>query len=357
MDLQVLQENLSKALSTCLRFTSSKVQLPVLANILLRTNKNKLLLSATNLETSVSVQVGAKVIKEGSLTIPARVITELVNNLGPGQVNLSSDKENLKIKTQNFESVISGMSSSEFPNVPSETGAQSFRISSKNLLDALSITLFAVSVDETRPVLTGVLILIDKETLTLVATDGFRLSQKKITIDKSKEEIKLILPKGVLSELARLSDNEFVNFSYKRSDNQVVLGLSDSDFERIIPKETKIKVKVDKDELLRSIKLAGVFARDSANVVKLTTSENSLEVLAESSLSGSQKTSIDAKIENGVSGAFTIAFNYRFVEDFLNTAKGESISLEFSDPNSPALFLDDKDTNYLHIIMPVKLQS
>ena len=369
MDLQVLQENLSKALSTCLRFTSSKVQLPVLANILLRTNKNKLLLSATNLETSVSVQVGAKVIKEGSLTIPARVITELVNNLGPGQVNLSSDKENLKIKTQNFESVISGMSSSEFPNVPSETGAQSFRISSKNLLDALSITLFAVSVDETRPVLTGVLILIDKETLTLVATDGFRLSQKKITIDKSKEEIKLILPKGVLSELARLSDNEFVNFSYKRSDNQVVLGLSDSvlssrviegefpDFERIIPKETKIKVKVDKDELLRSIKLAGVFARDSANVVKLTTSENSLEVLAESSLSGSQKTSIDAKIENGVSGAFTIAFNYRFVEDFLNTVKGESISLEFSDPNSPALFLDDKDTNYLHIIMPVKLQS
>ena len=114
---------------------------------------------------------------------------------------------------------------------------------------------------------------------------------------------------------------------------------------------------MDRNDLLRSIKLAGVFARDSANVVKFIISKNTLEIAAESNQSGKQKNMVDAKVDNDLSDLFTIAFNYRFVEDFLNAVKGENISLEFSDPNAPALFLDEKDSNFLHIIMPVKLQG
>jgi DNA polymerase III subunit beta len=368
MKIQVLQENLSKALSICSRFTSSKMQLPVLANVLLKTNKNKLLLSATNLETSIAINIGAKVLREGDITVPARVMTEVVSNLDSGQINLESEKEILKIKTSNFESVVTGLNSSDFPSIPIETGVDSLNIFSSDLLNALVSVLFAVSSDETRPVLTGVLVIVGKEFLTLVATDGFRLSQKKIKIQGVKDEKKFILPKNVLVELSRVVESEYINFSYKKTDNQLVLGLGDlvlssriiegafPDFERIIPKESKIKIRLDRDDLLRSIKLAGVFARDSANVVKLIVSENSFEVSAESSQSGSQKNYLDAKIENDLPDLFTIAFNYRFVEDFLNSVKGEGISMEFSDPNSPALFLDEKDLNYLHIIMPVKLQ-
>ena len=330
MKTQVLQENLSKALSICTRFTSSRIQIPVLANILFKTNKNKLSLLATNLETSIAISIGAKVTKEGDITIPARVINEIVSNLNPGQIDLETEKDILKVKTSNFQSVITGLNSSDFPNIPSETGVDSFKIESKDLLDALFSVLFAVSSDETRPVLTGVLVIFTKEFLTFVATDGFRLSQKKIKNQNIKEERKLILPKSVLVELSRVVESENVTFSYKKSDNQLILGLDDMvlssriiegefpDFERIIPKETKIKVSLDKDDLLKSVKLAGVFARDSANVVKLTVSKNNLEVSAESSQSGSQKNQLDAKIDRDFSDSFTIAFNYRFLEDFLN---------------------------------------
>jgi len=369
MELQVLQESLSKALTICSRFTSSKIQLPVLANVLLKTQNNKLFLSATNLETSVAIKIGAKVLSEGDITVPARIITEVVSNLDPGQISFNVKKEIINIKTSSFESSITGLNSSDFPRVPIETGADSFKIPSDDFLKALSSILFAVSQDETRPVLTGVLIIIDKGNLTLVATDGFRLSQKKIGIQTIKEDKRFIIPKSVLVELSKIAASEDIVFSYRKTDNQLVLGLEDltlssriiegdfPDFERIIPKETKIRIHLDKGGFLRAVKLAGVFARDSANVVKISVSKGLLEIVAESSQSGRQKNQLEAKIEGDLKDSFTIAFNYRFVEDFLNAVKGEDIRLELSDANAPALFLDEKDSNFIHIIMPVRLQA
>lgn len=369
MKVQILQENLSKAVSTCSRFTSSKVQLPILANVCLKTDKNKLLLSATNLEISISINIGAKVLKEGEITVPARILNEIVANLEPGQIDLEADKEILKIKTTSFESSVSGINSSDFPDIPKSAGIDSFKIISREVVDALSSVLFAVSVDETRPVLTGVLMIVNKNYLTMVSTDGFRLSQKKLKIQGIKEEKRYILPKGVLSELPRIIESGNVGFSYKKNDNLLVLDLDSTilssriiegdfpDFERIIPKDTKIKIHLDRNEFLRSVKLAGVFAKDSANVIKLIVSKNSLEVAAESNQSGSQKKTVDSKIESNYSESFTIAFNYRFIEDFLNAARGDNVRMEFSDPNAPALFLDEKDSDFIHIIMPVRLQS
>ncbi|KKQ97975.1 MAG: polymerase III subunit beta protein [Candidatus Woesebacteria bacterium GW2011_GWB1_39_12] len=371
MKIQVLQENLSKAVSICSRFASSRIQLPVLANILLKTTKSKFTLSATNLEMSVSISIGAKIEKEGQITVPARVLNDLILNLNTGTVNLEVEKESLRITNLSFESTISGMNASDFPSLPEEVGVDVLKISSNEILDALSCTLFAVSSDETRPVLTGTLIIIKESNLTLVATDGFRLSQKKINISKVKEEKKMILPKNALAELSRLVSGEDVQFSFKKSEKQVVFGFDDiilgsriiegefPDFERIIPKETKIKVVLDKEEFLRGVKLASVFARDAANVVKLVIDKDFIKISAEGG-QGSQTTKIEAKVDgNGKTDneEFIIAFNYRFLEDFLNAVKGDDIQLEFSDPNAPALFLDPKDANFLHIIMPVRLQS
>lgn len=369
MKIQVLQENLSKALSICNRFTSSRVQLPVLSNILLKTNKNKLLLSATNLETSISINIGAKVNKEGNITVPSRAINEIISNLDPGQIDLQVVKEILKIRASDFKSDITGLNSSDFPKVPSEIGVKSIEIDSNDFLDALSSVLYAVSSDETRPVLTGVLVIFENGLLTLVATDGFRLSQKKIKSKDIKDEMRLILPKSVLSEISRIVDSESFKISYKKSDNQLVFGLGDyvlssrviegefPDFKRIIPKESKIKIFLDREDLLKAVKLAGVFARDSANVVKFKILKDSLEVSAESSQLGNQKKKVDAKIEGEFSDSFVIAFNYRFIEDFLSSAKGENIRVEVSESNAPALFLDEKDKDFLHIIMPVRLQT
>jgi DNA polymerase-3 subunit beta len=371
MKVQILQEELSKVLINSSRFSANKVQLPVLANILLSAKQNKLSISATNLEISIVTSIGAKVIEEGDITVPARVLTEIISNIKPGQIVLSSEKERIKVEATGFSSKISGMNSSDFPEIPGEVGAKSIKIPSDHLKSALSKILFSVSNDETRPALTGVLTIFGSKTF-FVATDGFRLSQKEIKIetkkDKSDNEEKIIIPKAVLGELPRMLTGDGVDFSFSKKDNQVVFGFANTilssrviegefpDFKKIIPKDTKIKVNLDKEEFLRGVKLSSVFARDSANVVKLAVNNSFIEISAESSQSGSQKTKVDAKVD-GLSTKFVIAFNYRFLEDFFGSVEADDVTIEFSEPSAPALFLDPKDSNFLHIIMPVRLQD
>lgn len=376
MKLQVLQENLSKALSITSRFVNSRAQLPVLANVLMSAKKNKLTISSTNLEISISMGIGAKIEETGEITVPAKAITDLVVNLTPGTVELDVQKEKLRIKTPSFNSTLTGMNSSDFPSIPQSISGSVLRLPKEEVLDALSCVLFAASTDETRPVLTGVLLIFKGKELYLVATDGFRLSQKKVllkTIKSSSKEQRIILPKNALSELSRLSnDEETINLSYKKGDSQVIFEVGNiiltsrtiegeyPDFNKIIPKESNLKVNVDREEFLRAVKLASVFARDSANVVKMVVKKNEIELLAESSQAGSQETTVDAKVQGNVSGKngrLTIAFNYRFLEDFLNAVKGEDVQIELIDANSPGVFTDPKNSDFLHLIMPVRMQD
>lgn len=369
MKVKVLQEDINKALSICSRFSSTRVQLPVLANILIETQKNKLRIASTNLEVSVSQKIAAKIEEEGSITVPARLVNELISNLKPGQMNLVAQKETLEIKTPDFESTLSGMNTSDFPSVPQNVGAESLKFPHESFQSSLSKILYSVSSDETRPTLTGVLFIIKNSETIMVSTDGFRLSQKKMKLKGFGEEKRVIVPKGILSELIRIIGGEELEFSFKKTDNQVIFGVENvvmssriiegdfPDFEKIIPQKTSLKVNADKEDLLRNIKLASVFARDSANVVRLELDKNSLEIRAESQQFGNQKGRVDVKLDGMTDKKFTIAFNYRFLEEFLNSVESDDVQIEFSDPNDPALFLDPKDSDYLHIIMPVKIQE
>jgi len=370
MKLETLQEDLVKALAVCSRFTSTRMQLPVLANILLETSKNKLNISATNLQMSVMLSIGAKIEKEGSLTIPARVITEIISNISKGQVLLESEKENLIIKNSDFESKISGMNSSDFPSIPSGLGSDNISFSLADMALINSRVLFAASSEETRPVLTGVLTIIKQTEVVLVATDGFRLSRLKLIKETGvDDEKRIIIPKNTFSESSRVSNEEKLNFSYKKTDNMVLFGYEAAllssrviegefpDFERIIPKGGGIKIDVDKEDFLRNIKLASVFAKDSANVVKLEIDKNSITVLSESQQYGKQKSKLDAKIEGEVPDKFIIAFNFRFLEDFVNSVGGQTIKMEMAGASDPVLFLDPEVRDFLHIIMPIKLQE
>ncbi|MFH1863875.1 MAG: DNA polymerase III subunit beta [bacterium] len=376
MKLQVIQENLNKALSFASRFASPKAQLPVLGNILLSAKKTKLLVAATNLEVSISVSLGAQIASEGDLTVPARTIVDLVSNLPPSTVNLETDKERLEISCPGFSSKISGINALDFPSIPSTVGKTgNVVLPKKEFLESLSQVSFSTSSDETRPILTGVLFIFGKGYLQMVATDGFRLSQKKIKLDFSSIVKKLVLPKTALLELSRIGeDQNSFDFSFNEKENQVLFGFDgivlssrvlEGDFppyEKIIPKSSSIKIRADREDLLRAVKLAAVFARDSANVIKISLGKDSLQVSAESSNSGSQKTKVEAAFETAGGAAhilkdFEIAFNYRFLEDFLKAVRGEEVNMDFSSPNAPGVFTDPKDPDYLHLIMPVKIQG
>jgi DNA polymerase-3 subunit beta len=373
MKFQILQENLGKAVAITSRFASTRAQLPILGNILLTTKKSKVYFSSTNLEISASVQSGAKIEEEGEISIPAKVISELVANLPHETITLSAEKEQLKVSASGFSSTVLGMNSSDFPKVPNSIDKEkAMSFSQEELAKALSQVLFATSTDETRPVLTGVLFQFKKKTLSLVATDGFRLSRKNLSVKTEEIHDDIVIPKTVLGELSRTeSDDENILLGIQEKEKQVVFGMGDTilssrllegeypDFEKIIPKELPIKVLVDKEEFMRAVKLASIFARESANIVKIKVLKDSIKVSAESGSAGSQETEVDVKTEGvGVSKKeFEIAFNYRFLEDFIHSVPGEEIKMEFSGVSTAAVFTDSTDESYLHLIMPVKIQS
>ena len=374
MKLAILQENLEKSIALASRFTSSRTQLPILGNILLRASKTKLLIASTNLEISVSDAIGAKVEEEGEIAVPSKTFSELVSNLPKETVNLKSEKEQLNISTSSFSSTVLGMNTSDFPKIPASVNKEkSISLPKTIFSNALSKVLFAVSSDKTRPILTGVLFTFNKEGLTLVATDGFRLSLVKTNQLMNKStNYQFVVPRTILFEIGRVSEDEIL-LEFREKDKQVVFGVGDTvfssrllegtfpDWEKIIPKTSSYKVTVDKEDLLRAVKLASIFARDNANIVKLIIDKEQVIIKAESSAAGRQETKIEVKTEGFdpelAEGPFEIAFNYKFFEDFINSVSGEEIVMQFSETDKPGVFLDPSSPDYLHLIMPVKIQG
>jgi DNA polymerase-3 subunit beta len=369
MKLQVLQEELVKNINIAQRFTSGRAQLPVLGNVMLEASGNKLYISATNLENSIYTSIGAKVEKDGEITVPVKILYDLISNLDSGNVELSSEKEVLEVLSGNFSSKITGVNTSDFPSIPKRIDKESLNLPFNLFKDSLNKILFSVSNDETRPILTGVLMLFKKNAVVFVSTDGFRLSKKMLGGKGVASESKLIVPKGILTEIARLeTENEDILISTK--DGQVVFKVGSMilssrviegdfpDYEKIIPKSSDIKINIDKQDFLRGIKLASVFARDSANIVKLVIENDGVVLNAESQAHGNQKNKVDAKVESSVKSAplLEIAYNFRFIEEFLQIVTSD-VEITFTNSNSPGVFNDLSDSDLLHLIMPVRLQS
>lgn len=369
MKTKILQENFNKALNLASHFVSSRAQLPILSNIVIRAEKNKLKLLATNLEISISTSIGAKTDEEGEIAIPAKTISDLVANLPKGQMSLSSQAEQLKIESENFDTTLVGMNASDFPSIPQEITEPEVIISRVDFVKALGQVLFATSTDETRPIITGALFIFDKQKFSIVGTDGFRLSKKDLDIKQTIDNKKIILPRNSLTELIRVAgESEEIAIKTLPNENQVVFSTGSGSFEsivssriiegefppyeKIIPTSSRVSINCDRLELLRAIKASIVIARDSAYVGKLKVEDNRLTISTESSHSGSQKTSIDAKVEGG---EVEILYNLHFMEEFLNNSSGNDVLVKLTDSTSPGAFHDATDLNFLHLIMPVKL--
>ena len=373
MKLQILQENLNHGLSTAFRTISTKAQLPVLANVLLRTDKNGLQISATNLETGINIKLGAKVEEEGEITIPAKILTEVIASLAAGKIDLESKENSLNISTNGYEASFNGIPATEFPKLPTYSLENLFSFPSDKLLESINQVAFAAATDEGRPVLTGVLVKIEGKTLSLIATDGYRLSLKTIEIETAvKEKISLLLPAKSLMETARiLAENKegkekTIKMGFTKEQNQVVFVFPELDlfsrviegdfpaYEKIIPQNFSTRLVLDREGFSKEVKVVSIFARDSANIIKFKVKKSALEMSANSPQIGENKSSLEAKLE-GDEGE--IAFNSRFLQGFLGAVTKPEISLEINGPLSPGAFRMVGDDSFLHIIMPVRLQT
>jgi DNA polymerase-3 subunit beta len=367
MKISVLKEDIEKLVKNAYRFASNRSQLPILENLVFRTNKTKLIILATNLEISFNGSIGAKVDEEGEISIPANIMLELVSKINSEKINFETDGEVVKVSANNFNAEIAGMNTSDFPTIPDTGGKQTFKIDLAKFCSGLNKVMFSVSRDETRPVLTGVLTYFDTQYLYFVSSDGFRLSQKKIKFDgKSVISDNLIIPKMIFLEILRMKDvGEFLEVSYEKEQSQVIFRLGDCvlssrliegsfpDFSKIIPKEVKTTVEVEKKDLSEVISTAGIFARDSANVIKIDISNDMVKVLSESAKSGKQESQVEAKVD-GVDQL--VSFNFHFIEEFLGAVE-KGVRIKLNDSNSAGVFEDIGDADYLHIIMPVRMED
>lgn len=373
MKIQILQENLNKGLTNASRSISSKTQLPILANVLLRTDKSRLQISATNLETGISLWLGAKVEEEGEITIPAKILTEIVASLPAGKIDLDVKGNTLKIEAEGYSANLNGISALEFPKLPVYLPENLFSLPADKLLEAINQVSFAAATDEGRPVLTGVLVRIEGKNLSLAATDGYRLSLKTIVLENAvKDNLSLLLPAKTLMEVARIiaegkgGDQSLVQMGFTQEQNQVVFVFPELElfsrviegdfppYEEIIPQNFTTKAVIDKEDFARAVKVVSIFARDSANIVKLKISNGSLEMSANSPQVGENKNSLEVKTEGDEN---EIAFNYRFLQGFLNAVSSSEVALEMSGPLTSGVFKTLDDDSFLHIIMPVRLQT
>lgn len=362
MKLAVTQENLSRALGIVGRVAQSKQSLPVLSNILLKAENNQLVLAATNLEIAITQHIGAKIQSEGSITVPARLITDYVSNLPKGTISLELDKNKLHITTENYRSTVNGMQADEFPELPQIEDPVQFAIPAQELKKSINQTVLTASHDETRPILTGVYMHTYEKSLYMAATDGYRLSEKKVsTLDN---DVSAIVPMQTLQDVARvmpddcdeveiLLDTQQIRFLM--GDIEITSRLIDGtypDYRQLIPASTEISFVAQKDDLVRISKIASLFARESGGsiTIKTDTVAGTVSIHSLASQIGENTSELQTK----PSGDGQITLNSRYLIEALGVIDDAEIDFGFSGKLAPCVVRPHKNDDYTHIIMPLK---
>jgi len=370
--LSVMQENLARGLQVVSRAVSTRSTLPVLNNVLLRTEDGGLKLTATNLEIGMTYWVPGKVDTGGSMTVPARLLTDVVASLPANErVNLELQaQETLHIQAGRFETHIKGIDAEEFPAIPTAGERPTTRVPQNVLKQALGEVTFAAATDEARPILTGVLARFEGDKLTLAAADNYRIAVKELTVLNPVEETSVVVPARSLHELTRiLSDTEEpVDIVLSPARNQILFHLEGIDlvsrlidgqfpnYQQVLPKGFTTRAVVDRDQLLAAVRLASLIASSSANIVKLHVGKDAeigVTVSAAADV-GDNKSDVEAKVDGD---GTTIAFNARYLLDVLTNVDADQFAIELNGPLSPGVFRPVSDPQYVHVVMPVKTTS
>jgi DNA polymerase-3 subunit beta len=393
MKLSCLQENLDHGLNVVGRAVAVRTTLPITNNVLLATEKGRLKLSATNLEMAISCWIGAKVDEEGSITVPARLLSEFISSLPADNVDvaLSPQTKTLGLKCARFEARISGVDAKDFPPVPKVAGGIETKVEVDELKQAIGQVAFAAATEESRPVLTGVDAEFDGNTLTLAAADGFRLAVYKLSLAQAvAQKTEVIIPARTLAELSRLvteqeikpgkeakywrgkkleeEEKSGVEITINPEKGQALFKLKDIElvsqliqgsfpnYSQLIPKKYNTKAVIGVADFLRATKTASIFARDGSGIVRLVVAPGSpgkVIVSARSEEIGDDVGEIDAMVEGDES---KIAFNGKYLTDVLSVLHESQVALETTNPSSPGVLKPVGTDNYVHVVMPMFVQ-
>ncbi len=375
MKASVSQQQLAHGLSIVSRAVSPRSTLPVLSNILVATDEGRLRLSATNLELGISCWIGAQIEEEGSITVPSRTFTDLVNALPSDMVHLALNTRTQALNVRCGSSItdIKGIDAQEFPPMPVPDLREGIDFNVTDLKEMIQQVVFAASTDEARPVLQGVYLNVADNEVTLAATDGFRISVRKSALSATAPRpMTAIIPARALSELARIATDgeQTVTMIIPPGRGQVLFHLKEAelvsqlidgnfpDYKAIVPRSCKTATILSTPSFLKACKQAEIIAREGNYVVRLNVSPGSdqqpgqVEISAQSEETGSSEIKVDATVDGP---GLVIAFNVRFLREVLDVIKSPNVTLQTNANNTPGLVLPVGDDSFLHVIMPMHL--
>ena len=376
MKLSCLQENLNRGLGTVGRAVATRTTLPITNNVLLATDQSRLKLVATNLEMAISCWIGAKVEEEGTITVPAQLLTEFISSLPNEKVdiNLSPRTKTLGLKCARFEARISGIDAKDFPPIPKIEEGITTKVEVEALHHGISQVVFAAATEESRPVLTGVDAKFENDVLTLAAADGFRLAVYKLPLlTPVSQETEVIIPARTLTELSRLAaeQEEAIEITVNPNKSQVLFRLKNTElvsqlvqgtfpqYAQLIPQSYNTRAVVGVAEFLRATKTASIFARDGSGIVRLIIvpsgelTPGKVTISARSEEIGDNVGEIDAVVEGEEA---KIAFNGKYIIDVLSELRETQVALETTNPSSPGVIRPIGVDNYTHVVMPMFVQ-
>lgn len=359
------RKDLYHGVQTVSRAIAGRSAWPILNNILVVTEEGNLRLTAFDLELGMECTVPATIEQEGALTAPAKLLTEMLGTLPESDVQISVDEQNaVNVKCDTSDYTILGLPAEEFRRLPEIPDDHSFEITQGALRDMIRQTIFAVSPDESRAILTGVLLLLNGEEMKLVSTDTHRLAVRTASVANAAGEASCIVPRRALDELSRLLEDD---------DNPVIISIADSqikfvvngvtivsrliegqfpNYERVIPAESQKTLTIPADEFLTRVRRASIVAKENANRVVLNTEADKLILTAQSGDIGKAYEELEI-VKEGED--MEIAFNAKYLTEFLSVVGSEGVVMEHNGGVSPGVMKPVGKDDYLYVLMPMQI--
>lgn len=375
MRLSCQQEDLQRVLGHVSRAVSRKSTLPVLANVLLTAEQGRLKIAATNLEIAITGWIDAEIEDEGTVTVRSDLLTEFVSSLPNEPVSFELDRRNLNVAVSCARSKahIKGISAEDFPTLATiGDAAPTAQIDPGAFREAVSQVAFAAAVDDSRPILAGVLAEFEDGALTMAAADGFRLSVRRVELATAAgERLSIVIPARALQELARIigDQQEPIDLSVTPNHSQLLARAGSFEFlsrlidghfpdvRHIIPQSFNTRVVVSRDQFLAAARRAKLFAQANNDIVKIQLNPGDGEldpgfatVSAQAAETGDNEDYLEARVEGPQT---QIAFNGRYLTDLLSVMRGSEIALEMTGANAAGVFKPLGEDDFTHVIMPM----
>ncbi len=368
MKLVILKNNLKNALDSVSHTIGDNIGLPILKNILIKAENGIITISSTNLETAIVKTVAGKIMEEGSFTVPFSLFNSIISNIQNERIDLEKKDLSMKIKTDNYEAVVQGISSDDYPIIPKINDRSEFlEIDGAVLKESLNQIVSAAQISELRPEISGVMFDLESSSLKLVATDTFRLAEKTLYESDFKNQfskgIRIIIPLKPVQEILRVIDEKNPVKIY--TDESQVLIESNGlefitrvidgkfpDYIQIIPKNIETEIVVDRNEFMNALKLASVFSSKNNEIrIKVGTDGKMMEIYSADNSLGENKYLLSADIK-GV--PVEVSFNWRYFLDGLRNIDSDSVVIKLQGSVKASLLkANSSDSNYFYILMPL----